>query len=289
MREVFGSPREWGRGRLPVIEAYAALPHNAFYSSRALVAELMKQLNIPDLQWLSSDRRSSRRNLNVELGIDAPAAWYSLLPKYMREDQYWEAMMRTADVRRCDTFSIEFATALLVNRRNKLPADHIQHLASLSEGWQKRFVLTGVARLTELWDVFHDLRRRVLPVWFYPYNEQLRRGDRGRFMQLLKSSLRYYDFVREDDVRAIADDIMAATAGIYGEVIKLYMRARVVAAGEGQQVVEKIHLQKAFYDQSSLKTLWRGVDEFELAAKAGDPSVFSLHRPDERVRSELVK
>ncbi|MGY3232978.1 hypothetical protein ACVWWJ_004462 [Luteibacter sp. HA06] len=277
MRQAFGQPAEWGRGRLPITEVYASLPHNAFFSSRSLVNAFSKQLNFPDLLWLSRTRDKSGGMLDLGLNGDQATAWYSLRSSQMTEDKCWEAMLHTSDVRGCDIFSIEFATALLVNRRNKLPADHIQHLASIAEQWKKTFLLTGVPRITELWDVFHDSRRRVLPVWFYPYNERLRRGDKHKFTAMLKSLLVEHPYVITADARSMVDELMAATAGLCGEVVKLFSRAKVLAAGDGVAKVGRRHLQKAFYGTGSLKSLWADVDTFELTAAAGDPTSYLDH------------
>lgn len=277
MREVYGNPSSWGRGRLPITEAYATLPHLGFYSSRALALELLRQLNTPDLHWLSSDEVGARPARPIAIETQNAEAWDFARSRSASEDRCWESVMRTARARGCGTVSIEHATAMLATRQNKTPADHIQNLVSLAEGHQLRFLLTGVARVTELWDVHHDLRRRVLPIWFAPYNDRRRPGDRLSFLRLLRSLSNRLGYIDADVVGSMPDDLMAATAGICGEIIQLFERARLLAVGDGVEVVRRKDLEQAVYNEKDLLALWRQVDDFEDVFAAGDP-LSHLHR-----------
>lgn len=283
MREVYGNPLSWGRGRLPITEAYATLPHLGFYSSRALALELLRQLNAPDLHWLSSDEAWVTQARGVAINGEIAEVWDFARSRSMSEDRCWECVMRTARARGCGTVSIEHATAMLATRKNKTPADHIQNLVSLAEGHQIRFLLTGVARVTELWDVHHDLRRRVLPIWFAPYNDRKRPGDRLNFLRLLRSLSNRFTYIDADVVGAMPDDLMAATAGICGEVIQLFERARLLAIGDGVDIVRRKDLEQAVYNERDLLALWRQVDEFEDIFLAGDPRSH-LHRISVEIR-----
>jgi hypothetical protein len=73
------------------------------------------------------------------------------------------------------------------------------------------------------------------------------------------------------------DDLMAATAGICGEIIQLFERARLLAVGDGVEVVRRKDLEQAVYNEKDLLALWRQVDDFEDVFAAGDP-LSHLHR-----------
>lgn len=74
-----------------------------------------------------------------------------------------------------------------------------------------------------------------------PYSDK-RRGDEPHYLRLLKTLGARYEFSRGDLLCAMANDILAATGGVFAEIIQLLERALQHARLEG---VARIHTQHA--------------------------------------------
>jgi hypothetical protein len=92
--------------------------------------------------------------------------------------------------------------------------------------------LPPIYTATKLWDIHPELRRRVIPVWLPPYSDK-RRGDEPHYLRLLKMLSANYTFSRGDLLYTMANDILAATGGVFAEITQLLDRATHHALLEG--------------------------------------------------------
>ncbi|WP_158621256.1 ATP-binding protein [Dyella dinghuensis] len=276
MQATFGNPLLWGRGKTPAIECFVVLPQIGFFSSAFLADEMIDQLNAPSLNWLFEN---SDIPLNVEGEItanvdEAAKIWPLLKRSGMSERDLWKTFKRTVKERGCKYVSLDQVTGLLVNRKNKKPSDHIEHLMSLGEACGIMFIMTGVARASELWSIHSELRRRVIPVWMSPYSEH-NKGDLVHYLQLLKTLSGKYPLSKNDLLYTMATDIYAMTGGTIGEIVKLMQRAAVLAAMNGDTKLKKEHIQRASYNEKDLRNLWGDIKEFEIVKATADSSLRS--------------
>ena len=271
MQEVFGNPMSWGRGRIPIIETFAKLPTAAFFSSGNLVKSFVNELQLPNLKWLASSKAIDRATLAAIEGSvnECAIIWEKLQKHHQTEERYWEVFQTLLQARQCLYVSIDQVTALLVNRKNKSPTEHILHLLSIAEHSWIMFIMTGVHTASRLWQIHSELRRRISTVWVMPYSPN-RKEDEVPYLRLLKSVSDRFPLSREDLLFDMADDIMAATAGVFGELEKLLKTAWKHAQFEGARRITKKHLEASYYGNDDLRTLWRDVEEFELVCKSGD-------------------
>jgi hypothetical protein len=273
MQEMFGNPSNWGRGRIPVVETFAMLPHGAYFSSRELAKSLVVELNAPKLDWLldgSHLENSAKEAIRRELESCA-RTWEAIRPKRATEGEYWNIVQRSLLARGCKYVSIDQVTALLVNHRDTSPADHTLHLMALAEAAGVMFVMTGVQSATRLWSVHSELRRRVVTIWVPPYSDK-RPEDRVPFLRLLKSLEAKYSVSKRDLLVRMATDILAATGGVFAQVVQLLERARQQAFEAGQDRIHKQHIEAAYYSDVDLEAVWRDIHTFEEAMEAGDVS-----------------
>jgi ABC-type dipeptide/oligopeptide/nickel transport system ATPase component len=277
MREMFGKPSYWGQGRIPIIETTCMLPNNAYYNSREQVKSLIRQLHAPSLKWLFNSNHSIDPELEEQLEREikeARGVWSQLRLRCETEGDYWDVFQTSLEARSCKYISMEHANALLKNRKNTLPADHTFHLLSFAEKAGVIFIMTGVSQCTALWSVHHELRRRVIPVWFRPYTTK-ESGDHLQFLRLLKTLSTKYTLSRPDLLYLMADDLMAATGGLLGHVVAVMETARIRARGEGAKKILQRHIVNAFYNDEDLRRVWKDVRDFEIASTAGSVSKHS--------------
>jgi hypothetical protein len=273
MQEMFGNPACWGRGRVPVVETFATLPHGAYFSSRQLAVSILHELHAPTLAWLlegGNIKDEIKAEIREELVI-AASEWETLKRKRQTEGDYWGIVQRSLMARGCKYVSIDQVTALLVNHRDKSPADHTLHLMALAEATGVMFVMTGVHKATQLWSINSELRRRVTTVWVPPYSDR-RPEDKAPFLCLLMSLTIRYQLSRADLLIRMSADILAATGGVFAEVVELLARADTAARQEGGDRILKRHIESSYYGTEDLKNLWRDIDAFERSMVAGDVS-----------------
>lgn len=273
MQEMFGNPARWGKGRIPAVETFAMLPHGAYFSSRELARSLLDELHAPTLDWLltgSSLSASAKADIQEKIA-ECAKTWEFLRPRYATEGEYWGMFRRSLRARGCLYVSIDQVTALLVNHRDTSPADHTLHLMALAEATGVMFIMTGVHNASRLWAVHSELRRRVVTIWVPPYSDK-RREDRDAFLRLLKSLSTRYSFSKNDLLLRMASDILAATGGVFAEVVQLLERAKARSLEQNGACILKRHIEESYYADQDLATLWRDIETFEQAMTAGDVS-----------------
>ena len=273
MQEMFGNPLNWGRGRIPAIETFAMHPNAAYFSSRELAKTLVEELHVPKLNWFfkgNSIPKSTEEHIRRDIEQCA-LIWDQLRPHAATEGDYWKTFQRYLTARGCKYVSLDQVTALLVNRGNTSPADHTLHLMALAEAAGVMFVMTGIHTATRLWAIHSELRRRVTTVWMPPYSDK-RKGDESHYLRLLKTLSAKYEFSRSDLLCTMATDVLAATGGVFAEIVQLLERATHQARLEGVTRIHKRHIEGAYYNDGDLATLWRDIEAFELAMEPGDVS-----------------
>jgi len=269
MQEVFGNPLYWGTGRIPAIETISMLPNNAYFSSRELAKSLNEQLHVPDLAWLLHNNHSLDPAIKEKLLLDiedARAVWNQINTSAMTEGDYWRVLPSLTLARCCKFISIDQVTGLLKNRRNTLPADHTFHLMSIAEAAQIMFIMTGVPECTELWSIHHELRRRVIPIWLRPYSAKVK-GDHAHFLRLLKTLSQRYKLSRPDLLFLMADDLLAASGGLVGHLVRILDNAQIKAKADGAEHIRKSNICDSFYGQKDLARVWKDVHNFEECSR----------------------
>jgi hypothetical protein len=273
LRELYGRPEYWGAGKIPVIDTYALLPSNAYYSSLDMAKTLDDQLNTPSLRWLTqgaTEQSPDIRKVVAEVER-AKTFWAGVVKRSRSEAEYWKSVGRQAQARGCHTICIDHATALLRNRANLQPAQHIEHLVSLAEEWGIMFVMTGVSRVHWLWEVHSELRRRIHKVWMPPYSHA-REEDELHWSRLMKNLSRRHPLLRRDVIYELRDEILAATGGVIGEALQLLDRAYGRAIDDGRAAISAVDLRASYHGEKDLVTLWSDIAQFEEIMPAADVS-----------------
>lgn len=273
MREMFGNPNLWEKGKVPAIETFACLPVGAYFSSRYLARELLQELNAPTLTWAlegrsswsspPSDIQAEVRDRDLQLGR------YQLR---LTEAECWSSVRRTMMARDCKYVAIDQMSALLVNHKVKSPADHTLHLMALAESAGAMLIMAGTHRAVQLWSIDSKLRRSVTSIWVPPYSDR-RKEDRAPFLRLLTLLSDRHNLSKQDLLIRMAADLLVATGGVYGEVVQLLSRAEDAARQEGGERILRRHIEASYYSDKDLANLWRDIEDFEDAMEVGSVTV----------------
>jgi energy-coupling factor transporter ATP-binding protein EcfA2 len=270
LRQMVGSPAHWGTGRIPVIEVFALLAQNAYFSSRSLAESLVHELFLPDLSWLrDEDDLDNPAYLQITKEVEASRLIWDKFPRRsMPERSSWDLFQRLAPQRSVWLASIDQAAALCTNHRNKDPADHILNLMSVVEKDRINFLFSGVHGAAALWAERPEVRRRSEIIWVAPYSHE-RKEDREPFLRLLRTLGHQYRFSTPTLLFNMAADLMAASAGIFGVLSKILMDAFQRASAAGHATIRKSDIEDSIFGDKDLKKMWHDVRRFEEAMRSG--------------------
>ena len=271
LRKICGNPAYWGAGRVPVIEVFALLAQNAFFSSRSLVESMVHELLAPDLRWLrDDDDPKNEKYLAVKAKVEQAHSelhWVSL-PK-ITERAMWQQFQRLAGARGLSLTAIDQAHALCTNHRNTDPADHILNLMSILEKGDMNILLSGVHGAADLWAQRPEVRRRSTVIWMPPYSYE-RKQDRDPFLVLLRTLAQGYTFSKPTLLFEMADELMAASAGIFGVMSKILADARERANRAGRAAITKADITSSYYGKRDYEKMWEDVRFFEEVMRSAD-------------------
>jgi len=274
LREIVGKPEHWGPGRIPVIEVFALLAQQAYFNSQSLAESLVDELFVPDIRWLrDEDDLENLAFLQISREIEKSRDLWNAFPRpKLPERKSWVQFKTVAPQRSVWLAAIDQAAAMCTNHKDKSPADHISNLISIVEMGKMNILLSGVHGTADLWTDRPEIRGRSDIIWMPPYSAE-RKEDRDPFLQLLRTLGNKYRFSRPKLLFGMADDLMAASAGIFGVLKKILEEASDRAHAAGHDVIHKNDIVDSIYGDKDLKKLWEDVRLFEDAMKPGSTKV----------------
>lgn len=268
LRELYGDPSKWGRGNIPVIQVNAVLAEKAYFSSKSLVEMLIDQFFTPDLAWLcASDAPTAAVEKIFKEITEAKSIWDGTHGTKDSERKKWNRFIDLAAARSTRLVCIDQAALLCTNHRDTKPADHILHLMSLIEHKPINVLLSGVHEAAALWNTRPEIRGRSKIIWARPYDER-RKEDRDTFLRVLENLGRKFPTDKPRLLRDMAAELMATSAGVFGVLLEVLGDALSRASAEGRNAITRRDIEASYYDNRSLQTLYREVDEFREAMKS---------------------
>ncbi|GHD72577.1 hypothetical protein GCM10007164_20340 [Luteimonas padinae] len=261
LRELYGNPRHWGIGKIPVIEVMAILGAKAYFNSKALAEESLDQLHMPDLSWLTRGAKTTPEIEMIEEALAASREFWKGASRNLTEAGSWNAFKKNARERDMKIFSLEHASALCINHKDTRPAQHIINLMSIMEATGAMGVLTTIQDGAALWKGRSEVRRRMDVIWMAPYDVS-KPEDLKCYLGLLKRIAAPYSFNPQNLLERLAPEIAAATAAVYAEMVNLFQRAEESAHDAGRTELIEADFHEAYYSADDLETLWSDVARF---------------------------
>lgn len=256
LKERYKVASLWPDNVTPIVETMVLLVNGAYFSSRHFVSHLKNQVLFPDLDWMLEAHESEPDSWIRAKAVEIHAAKLRLPTlRLVTEGREWENLADACQICKCEMISVDHATCLLVNHKNKTPADHLFNLTSWSERYGIRVVLTGIETMPDLWADKGELRRRVRKVWVPPYS-----GDKEGlkdFARLVASFLGRYETDDPKDIVKMSPELHYATGGLIGELERLFIESAV----DGRKLTRQ-SIESCYYTEKETRDLWDGVRRF---------------------------
>jgi len=264
MREFFGHPRSWGLGRMPVVEIYPRLAAGGYFSSKDFAGMFQDELHVPRLKWLDLGADEWIMGFNETIH-SMKTEWARLKNRQATEGQCWDSIDLSLAARGCLYVSIEQVTTLMVTRQTRELSEHVLNLLNIAERCKIMIIVTGVTKALGMWHKFHELGRRVHPVWVRNYNWQ-HSGDERAFLRLLKALSVSFKTYPASLMSTMAAEILIASGGTVGGVTKLLGHAAKVANIRGGDGISKQDIEASYPSAGDIDRIWEHNDEFKRAA-----------------------
>ncbi|TWI13535.1 hypothetical protein IP93_00697 [Lysobacter ruishenii] len=273
LRAIYGKPAHWQGGMIPCIEVMTLLAENSYFNSRGLAHDCLEQMFVPNIDWLIDDAEARDFHEGGSALSKSREVWAGL-SKDVTEIKAWSLFRNNAKARGLKLLSLEHASAMCINHRDKSPAQHIMNIMSLTEDIGAMSLMTSIQNGPKLWEGRSEIRRRADVIWLAPYDVSIKE-DRQCFLRMLKSICERYQFRTADLPAKLAPEIAVTTAAVCGEVVNLFDRAAQHASDAGRVEIIKSDIEQAYYPKAELETLWQDVREFWIAYKSHNPAEVS--------------
>jgi len=268
-RTIAGPRAAWPEGSLPVVFARATKADRGRFSPKAFAETMFAACMRPDLRWTEC---------HGVAGMPDRIAEQSLLTT---QSEFWqnfrsktnETALRTAFeenciARRTALVVIEDVHAMCSCTRNVRPSDFVQPWMASFERVGVTALFVGTPAMYELWDGEGEIARRSKAVYMRRY-QTTSKSDREDFGAAIKTLSLDYAWGAYEPIQDI-ETIYLATMGVFGQVLALFDRARVRAAGFGRDTIARADLQASVPNDHELMRMANLAASFDRLARPAD-------------------
>ncbi|SDQ25980.1 hypothetical protein SAMN05428982_0334 [Pseudoxanthomonas sp. CF385] len=272
MRKVCGKPDSWLRGTLPAVAVRATLTDRNNFNQKDLAERLALSLRQPDIRWaLSRDEV-----LDPDIVHDRTESFVQT-PIWQAERRGTTAHQlilefeKNAIARRVRWLFIEDSACITCMPRGHDIDKYMIGLMQLAEECKLTIILLGTGDSFKLWSGFPDVVRRSLFVWLKRYSERVESDLQG-FADLVMAVGRRFPLNEPDVLLNDLDLALANTAGSYGELLQLHVRADLSRRNRSGDTITLRDFEKAALSKENRVTLWAKAAAFDsLLEDVDDP------------------
>lgn len=238
---IYGEPNGWRFGQLPAIKVSADNPDRGYFSSKALMKELLCSVRDP---FRGLRLRLADLEIDELLKHDLALALSTVRSIRDREPDLRESFISIAKAAGVKLILVDEANLLCLTQRTRVPTDYLESLRRLAERVGCRIILFGTIELLQMVDYSGQLNRRTRHIHI----------DRMR-CETKEGALVFISFLHdlEIDMRLPIDlltshvsQVYANTYGIPGEVVGLVERADEIRQALEAPIIEWRHIERAF-------------------------------------------
>lgn len=272
MREVCGRPDAWPRGTLPAVAVRATLTDRSNFNQKDLSERLALSLRQPDIRWALS-----REDVEDPDVVHDRTELFAQTPIWQAERRATTAhklileFESHAIARKVRWLFIEDSACITCMSRGHDIDKYMLGLMQLAESCKLSIVLLGTSDSFKLWSGFPDVVRRSLFVWVRRYDERAPSDLQG-FADLVVAVGKRFPLCEPDVLLNDLDLALANTAGSYGEILQLHVRADLSRRNRAGKTITRRDFEKAALSKENRRILWAKAAAFDsLLLDADDP------------------
>lgn len=248
-------------GEAPIVKLLAANTNNAFYASKDAASRLVDALKDPF-------SATNRGDLLAPFGISAIQSSHRSVP----ETTLRRTATRLLQARKTRFLFVDEADMMcVIQRSGRDPADHLESWRLLALEAEVVIVLLATYRILTIWDRTSQFTRKMPTVHVRRYVED-KPEDVEEFVGLIGQLCTAFK-TNEQQRTAIlgqARAIMAATGGIFGQLLALFERADDFAEAGQRPSISITDLKNGLPRKRQVVKLWQEIVDGEGRLESSD-------------------
>jgi len=257
-------------GEKPLVKVVAANTNNAFYASKDAASRLVDALEDP---FLSTTRSFLLAPFSVKV---AQSSHRSVSESTLRRTAARLLVARNTRY----LFVDEADMMCVIKKSGRDAADHLESWRLLALEAAIVIVLMGTYRILTIWDRTSQFTRKMPTVHLRRYIET-DEADVKAFVGILNQLCEIFKVEVEgtQEILAQARSILAATGGIFGQLLALFQRADDIAEASGRSALTLSDVKQSLPRKHQVAKLWNEIIDGERRLEASDfESVISAAR-----------
>lgn len=266
----YRSDTDSSKNQIPLVSVLATNSESGYFSSKDFYSRMLDQLGDPFRRIGALAGSPQAKEMTPEqLDFLGETFWGSIRVP-MTETKIRRAFECLAQAVHVQAIFIDEAQSMCLTHVNRSPSDHLESLKILAEKLGIVIFLFGTYELLNIWNHSAQLNRRSHLIHLQRYDADLDE-DRAAFYAVLRMYSKAIGFEETNTLSKHAATTLAWTFGVFGEVEKLFERARFIALAQGRNELRWQDIEAAKYTPIQMERLRHEIETGEAQVRGELP------------------
>lgn len=274
-RTAYRSGNDSSRNQIPLVSILATNSESGYFSSKDFYSRMLEELGDPFRHMGAlSGSRQTKEMTPEQLDFIGESFWSSIRVP-MTETKIRRAFECLAQAVGVQAIFVDEAQSMCLTHVNRSPSDHLESLKILAEKMGIIIFLFGTYELLDIWNHSAQLNRRSHLIHLQRYDSDLK-DDCDAFYSVLRMYSKAIGFEETNTLSKHASSVLKWTFGVFGEVEKLFERARISALAQGKSELRWQDIEAAKYTPIQMERLRYEIETGEARVRGEPPKVPKL-------------
>lgn len=266
----YRSDADPSKNQIPLVSVLATNSESGYFSSKDFYSRMLGQLGDPfRREGTLAGSPQAKQMTPEQLDFLGEPFWDSIRVS-MTETKIRRAFECLAQAVHLQAIFVDEAQSMCLTHVNRSPSDHLESLKILAERLGIIIFLFGTYDLLDIWNHSAQLNRRSHLIHLQRYDTDLD-ADRAAFYSVLRMYSKAIGFEEPATLSKHAETVLAWTFGVFGEVEKLFERARFTALAQGRDGLRWQDIEEAKYTPIQTERLKHEIETGEARVKGELP------------------
>src|SRR6185312_1138956 len=271
-RTSYRSDANSSKNQISLVSVLATNSESGYFSSKDFYSRMLDQLGDPFRRvGALAGSPQAKQMTSEQLDFLGETFWGSIRVS-MTETKIRRAFECLAQAVDVQAIFVDEAQSMCLTHVNRSPSDHLESLKILAEKLGIIIFLFGTYELLEIWNHSAQLNRRSHLIHLRRYDADLKE-DRYAFYSVLRMYSKAIGFEDSHVLSKHAAAILSWTFGVFGEVEKLFERARFTALAQGRDGLRWQDIEAAKYTPIQMERLRHEIEIGEARVGGELPKV----------------